>query len=147
MKARRFPDKRIRRGTGRAVMTRILGDHFASAWRAVLLAMMLAVSWQGFVAQTHRHPENGSPFAGTTTVIVDVAAGADRKTPLKLPDSCPICRELAHAGSVLLPTPAEISPPVMPAVPAPETPRALWTQVQPVSHGWQSRAPPQPLQA
>lgn len=147
MKARHIQDRRIQRGTRRAAMTRVLGPRLDTAWRAMLLAMMLAVGWQGFVAQTHRHPESGSPIAGTATVLVDVAASADRKTPLKLPDSCPICRELAHAGSALLPTPAELVPPVMIAAPAAETPLALPAHIERPSHGWQSRAPPQHLQA
>jgi hypothetical protein len=146
MKARQPQGKRIQRGNRRAVMSRVFGPRLAAAWRAVLLAVMLAVSWQGFVAQTHHHPESGSPFAGAT-VLVDIAASTDRKTPLKLPDSCPICRELTHAGSALLPTPAEFIPPVATAAPAADTPLALQTHVQPVSHGWQSRAPPQNLQA
>lgn len=146
MKARRPQDKRIQRGDRRAVMTRILGPRLAVAWRAMLLAMMLAVGWQGFVAQTHRHPEGASPLVGAT-VLVDVGASADRKTPLKLPDSCPICRELAHAGSALLPTPAEFTPPGATAAPAADLLPAIQSHVQPVSHGWQSRAPPQHLQA
>ena len=150
MKARQPQDKRIQRGNRRAVTTRILGGRLAAAWRTMLLAMMLAVSWQGFVAQTHHHPDSGSPFGISTasaTVLVDVAAGVDRKTPLKLPDSCPICRELAHAGSALLPTPAVYIPPVALAAPAADPLPALQTRVRPLSHGWQSRAPPQPLQA
>lgn len=146
MKAGHFQDKRIARGGRRAVTARVLGPRLALAWRAMLLAMMLAVSWQGFVAQTHRHPEDRSQSAGAT-VIVDIAASADRKTPLKLPDSCAICRELAHAGSALLPTPAEFVPPAPITAPVAEAPRALPAHVQPPSHGWQSRAPPQLLQA
>ncbi|MES2988234.1 MAG: hypothetical protein V4808_10035 [Pseudomonadota bacterium] len=150
MKARQTQDKRIQRGNSRGVMTRILGDRLATAWRAILLAMILAVSWQGFVAQTHYHPEGATPFAGApmgATVLVDVAASADHKKPLKLPDSCAICRELAHAGSMLLPTPAEFTPPVAIAAPVAETPPALQAHVQRTSHRWQSRAPPENLQA
>lgn len=145
MTARSSQDKRIQRGTRRAgttrVLGRVLGSRLATAWRAMLLAIMLAVSWQGFVAQTHHHPESGSQFA-STTVLVDVAASTDRKTPLKLPDSCPICRELAHAGSALLPTPALFTPPVAVPALAAETPLALPSHIQPLSHRWQSRAPP-----
>ena len=150
MKPRRPQEQRIQRGNRRAVTARVLGNRMATAWRAMLLAMMLAVSWQGFVAQTHHHPESGSPFGISTasaTVLVDVAASVDRKTPLKLPDPCAICRELAHAGSTLLPTPAEFTPPVAIAAPVADTPLALQTHIQPVSHRWQSRAPPQHLQA
>jgi hypothetical protein len=146
MKARRSQDQRIQRRDRRAGTTRVLGPRLAAAWRGMLLAVMLAVSWQGFVAQTHRHPEGGSPFAGAT-VTVDVAASAEHKTPLKLPDSCPICRELGHAGSVLLPTPAEVAAPVAVAAPAADMRPALQAQMRPVSHRWQSRAPPQILQA
>lgn len=149
MKARPLQDQRIQRGNRRAVTTRVIGGRLATAWRAMLLAVMLAVSWQGFVAQTHHHPDSGSAFASTmgATVLVDVAASADRKTPLKLPDSCPICRELAQAGSALLPPPAEFTPPVATAMAAADTPPALPSRIHPVSHRWQSRAPPQHLQA
>lgn len=146
MQARRSQDKRTKGGQRGAVTARILGGRLANAWRAMLLAMMLAVGWQGFVAQTHRHPEGASPFA-SATVLVDVAAGADHKTPLKLPDSCPICRELAHAGSMLLPTPAQVAPPALTAAPTAETRTAIPSNLQPVSHRWQSRAPPIHLQA
>lgn len=146
MKPRRPKDKRIQHGNRRAVMPRILGPRVIHAWRAMLLAMMLAVSWQGFVGQTHYHPDGELP-AASTTVLVDIAASGDRKTPLKLPDSCPICRELAHAGSALLPSPADFTPPVAIAAPAAQTPLALQTNAQPLSHRWQSRAPPQTLQA
>ncbi|RYY26034.1 MAG: hypothetical protein EOP62_11145 [Sphingomonadales bacterium] len=146
MKARRLQDKRIQRGNSRAVMTRVLGNRVAVAWQAMLLAMMLALCWQGFVAQTHRHPEGQTAFVGAT-VVVDVAAIADRDTPLELPDSCPICRELSHAGSMLLPTPVAVTPPVLMAAPVADLRAAIPAHIQPVSHGWQSRAPPQPLQA
>ncbi|RYE03511.1 MAG: hypothetical protein EOP61_04295 [Sphingomonadales bacterium] len=124
----------------------ILAPRIAFAWRTMLLAVMLAVSWQGFVSQTHRHPEGASPFGGGT-VLVDVAASTDGKSPLKLPDACPICRELNHAGSMLLPTPVAIALPVQLDAPAAEPLLATPGHVQPVSHGWQSRAPPETLQA
>jgi len=146
MKPRHSQDQRIQRRDRRAVPMRVIGPRHAAAWRGILLAVMLAVSWQGFVAQTHRHPEGGSPFAGAT-VMVDVAASAEHKKPLKLPDSCPICRELSHAGSVLLPTPVEVAVPVAVAAPAADTRLGIRAQVRPVSHRWQSRAPPQTLQA
>ncbi len=146
MKVQRSRDKRAQRGNRHAVIARILGPHLALAWRTMLLAMMLAVSWQGFVAQTHQHPEGASPFVGGT-VLVNIAASADSDAPLKLPDSCPICRELNHAGSALLPVPAEIVPPVLRAALAPETSLASPADIRLASHGWRSRAPPQPLQA
>lgn len=146
MKARHSQDKRSQRGSRRALTTRVLGPRLAGAWRAMLLAVMLAVGWQGFVAQTHRHPESGATVAAAS-VTVEVAASADHKKPLKLPDSCPICRELSHAGSALLPTPAGVTPPAEMAAPIADTPLAIAANVRPVSHRWHSRAPPEFLVA
>jgi hypothetical protein len=113
---------------------------------AVAFAMLLAILWQSFVTQTHIHAEPGvyaaaiADSAGTPTQLKTGQAPSD------LPATCPICQEIAHAGSYLSPTTAAFQPPI---------PVGLWRYVTPSlaatlrqrSHAWQSRAPPHQLQA
>jgi hypothetical protein len=113
---------------------------------AIVLAMLLAILWQSFVTQTHIHTDAGSYAAA----IADSAnAPAQLKTgqaPSDLPATCPICQEIAHAGSYLSPDAVTFQPPL--SIP-------VWRTVAPSralavhqrSHAWQSRAPPLPLQA
>lgn len=109
----------------------------------VLLVAVLALSWQSFITQTHRHwPEDMAP--------VHVAAGAHLKpgvAPFRpapdLPANCPICREIYHAGTFLLPPdiaiPQGLVAPVWLFLAL-----ALALTRQTRSHGWNSRAPPLP---
>jgi hypothetical protein len=113
---------------------------------AIVFAMLLAILWQSFVTQTHIHTEPGvyatavSDSAGTPTQL---KAG---QAPSDLPATCPICQEIAHAGSYLSPAAVAFQPPI---------PVDLWRSVTPLlaptlrqrSHAWQSRAPPHQLQA
>ncbi|MEO6214753.1 MAG: hypothetical protein ABIO86_01875 [Sphingomonas sp.] len=113
---------------------------------AIALAMLLAILWQSFVTQTHIHA-NPDIYA---TAISDSAGAPVRlkagEAPSDLPATCPICREVAHAGSYLSPTAVALQPPV---------PVDLWRAATPTpsptrrqrSHAWQSRAPPYQLQA
>ncbi|MEO9131203.1 MAG: DUF2946 family protein [Sphingomonas sp.] len=113
---------------------------------AIVCAMLLAILWQSFVTQTHIHFD---PAAYASTIANDAGAPAQLKTgqaPTDLPATCPICQQIAHAGSYLSPTTVALQPPV---------PVDLWRSVTPSlaptlpqrSHAWQSRAPPHPLQA
>lgn len=113
---------------------------------AIILAMLLALLWQSFVTQTHIHAD---PIGYATAIADSTGAQAQLKAgqaPSDLPATCPICQEIAHAGSYLSPTAVAFQPPVAIHV---------WRAVAPVraltlrqrSHAWQSRAPPLPLQA
>jgi hypothetical protein len=116
-----------------------LGRGAQRLWLALVGALLLSLSWQSVVLQTHRH---FAPFAGTATTRV---ASPDNQSPADLPSNCPICRELAHAGPVVLPAPVAIDAPA---------PLVFWFAVSVLlglalvrrSHAWQSRAPPALLQ-
>lgn len=113
---------------------------------AIVFAMLLAILWQSFVTQTHVHA-NPRVYA---TAISDNAGAPTRlkagEAPSDLPATCPICQEVAHAGSYLSPAAVALQPPV---------PIDLWRTATPAlsptlrqrSHAWQSRAPPRQLQA
>lgn len=116
-----------------------------SGFAALILALLLAVTWQSFVTQTHNHYDQGFASAGVQA-NGGLAGKAGKSDPSRLPDNCSICREIAHAGPVLLSAPVEIAAPI--AI-------ALWIAVVlPLglalvsrSHAWRSRAPPKLLQA
>jgi len=116
-----------------------------AGWLVVLAAMVLALSWQSFLTQTHRHFDPVSTEASAQAR--DAApSGVDRQSPSDLPANCQICREVAHAGSYLLPAPIGFDAPA---------PGVFWLAVVALavvalvrrSHAWRSRAPPSPLPA
>ena len=113
---------------------------------AIVCSMLLAILWQSFVTQTHIHAEPGMyavAIADSAGKPAQLKAG---QAPSDLPATCPICQEIAHAGSYLSPTIVAFQPPI---------PVGLWRYVAPSlaatlhqrSHAWQSRAPPTQLQA
>ena len=118
---------------------------------AIVFAMLLAILWQSFVTQTHIHTDPGAYAIAIGDSAVANSAGAPARlkagqAPSDLPATCPICQEIAHAGSYLSPMAVAFEPPV---------PTDLWRTVAPSlaatlrqrSHAWQSRAPPHQLQA
>ena len=135
----------IRANTGSRAIKRLPKREVRPGWVAVLLAVLLAFSWQSFVTQTHEHFDSGnhSTVAGAKTDAPQLKTG---RLPTNPADTCPICREIAQAGHYLLPAPV--------AFHTPET-ITHWLTVTPSlvlvlclrSHAWQSRAPPIQLQA
>jgi hypothetical protein len=121
------------------------GMRTRSRW-FVLLAALLAFSWQSIVVETHFHSPSESASAGV--IVKQGAHGqpAQRRAPSDSPAGCPICRELAHAHNYLPPAPTVFEAPrpgVSPVLSASSNELALpqrW-------HGWRSRAPPFILQA
>jgi hypothetical protein len=122
------------------------GRRLGAGWVAVLLAMLMAFSWQSFVAQTHNHfaaPPISTPDG---TVGVGSASTSDRNSPFDSPANCPICREIAQSAAYLPPAPIML--------PAPQA-MLVWLVaglafgliLERRSLGWRSRAPPTPLQA
>jgi len=131
---------RIDRSPGAAL--RGAGSLRRATWFATMVAILLAFSWQSFVAQTHRHYES---LSATTAAKVSVQSPG-KSSPADLPASCPICSELAHAGQIILPAPVTIAAPAQsPVWLATTAPLALSRSER--SHAWQSRAPPVQLQA
>jgi len=108
--------------------------------------MLFALLGQSFVTQTHIHAEPGV-FA---TLIADGAGAPSQlkagQAPSDLPATCPICQEIAHAGSYLSPTAVAFQPPIPADVWREATP-SLAPSLRQRSHAWQSRAPPHQLQA
>ncbi|WP_264939953.1 DUF2946 family protein [Sphingomonas caeni] len=123
-----------------------MGTHQASrlsaAWLAVLAAVLFAFLSQSIVTQTHQHYD----FAKLAQADGAAPQKPGKPTPGDSQNNCPICRELAHAGPVLLPAPIGLD--------APAT-AGFWLAVTLLlglsltgrSHAWQSRAPPIRLQA
>jgi hypothetical protein len=98
--------------------------------------VMLAFTFQSYVAQTHIH-ENATP--ASAALIKDLG---HNKSPVdNSPLDCPFCQAVAHAGGFFLP--------VIPLVLL----CAQWVKMQAphfasrdssivAAHSWQSRAPP-----
>jgi hypothetical protein len=113
-------------------------DWLRMAW---LAALLVALSWQSVLLQSHVHVP-ATPAFGT-----DQQAGhssGEHRSPLA-PDNCPICDEIDVAGVYTLGTSIILVEPVV---------HAFWfgAEAQPQSvdgapaHHWHSRAPPlQPL--
>jgi hypothetical protein len=120
--------------------------HASRARWLVLFAALLAFSWQSMVAATHLH----SPSESTSrTVIVKQSAHgqpAQRRAPTDSPETCPICRDLAHANYFLPPAPIVIDAP-RPVVSLALSATSVTLALPQRSHRWRSRAPPLLLQA
>jgi hypothetical protein len=139
---RRAPQLRAR--LDGAVAQPLLPSRIRAGWLAFLLAVTLALSWQSFLTQTHQH--FASAFTTATTQGVGTATALPDRTSPDQPATCPICREIAHAGYYLFPTLATIDAPI-----ATTFDFGAAVVLRPVlvrrSHAWQSRAPPVLLQA
>ncbi|WP_137861693.1 MULTISPECIES: DUF2946 family protein [unclassified Sphingomonas] len=104
-----------------------------------MLTAILAFLCQSLVIQGHLHANPVTHAAGASPVeassISTAALSGEDQSP------CPICQEIAQAGTYL---------PVASATFVPPTPIALWRAVtsslelalRQRSHAWQSRAPP-----
>jgi hypothetical protein len=133
--------KGMRHDRSLGLAVRPAGGLKRASWFAMMMAILLAFTWQSFVAQTHRHYDAS---ASRTANLALQQAG--KSSPSDLPATCPICGELAHAGQVILPTPVTIAAPAeSPVWLATTAPLSLSRADR--SHAWRSRAPPLPLQA
>ena len=119
-------------------------ERMRAGWLVFLLAVALALSWQSFLTQTHQHL--ASAFAATTVQGAAPTAALPDRPSSDQPATCPICREIAHAGYYLFPALATFDAPI-----ATRFDFSAAVPLRPVlvrrSHAWQSRAPPAPLQA
>jgi hypothetical protein len=130
--------KGMRHDRSPGLAARPAGGVKRATWFAMMMAILLAFTWQSFVAQTHRHYDASA--AKTAALQQGGTSSPDQ------PASCPICSELAHAGQVILPAPVTIAAPAeAPVWLATTAPLALSRSER--SHAWRSRAPPLPLQA
>lgn len=111
---------------------------------ALLYAMLLALLWQALAAQVHRHLD--LPLASAQVSVSARGVGDSQPgAPLDSAAGCSFCRELAHAGPLLLPAAISIE------VPAETAFRITPTRLHALdllarAPLWRSRAPP-PLQA
>ncbi|MBO9581866.1 MAG: DUF2946 family protein [Sphingobium sp.] len=111
----------------------------------VLLAALMAFSWQSIVTHTHVHAHPGTHAAATIRTS-DTAQLTDDQSPADQPANCPICQEIGHAGDYLLPTALAFE---MPRAPD-QRPIVIPTVAPSLRQGlrpWNSRAPPNPLHA
>jgi hypothetical protein len=113
---------------------------------AILVAVLLAFSWQSFVAQTHVHFASGAD-ASAASAGPGVTAETSAKPPSSdEPADCPICDEMAHAGHIYLPASLSFQLPQLGGVWIALAAARMLAPSQ-SSHAWNSRAPPRILQA
>lgn len=107
--------------------------------------MLLALLWQSLAAQTHRHLDL-QPAPAQVAHSANGTGGSEPGAPLDSPLDCSFCRELAHAGPLLLPAGISIAAPVAAAfrIPATRLRELVLIARAPL---WRSRAPPLSLQA
>lgn len=115
------------------------GAAAAPRWRALVVALLLAFSWQGFVTQTHLH---APAEAGAAPAAPGTLATPRHRRP-DPPASCPICRDIAHAGRFVLPPAIRWHRPEPSAAWLAAPLPVRWTRPS-RSHAWLSRGPPAP---
>jgi hypothetical protein len=113
---------------------------------AIFIAVLLAFSWQSFVAQTHVHFSAGGDSAAAP-FDSGVSAGTIARSPSSdQPADCPICDEIAHAGHIYLPASLSFHLPAFGDAWIVLAAAGILAPSQ-SSHAWNSRAPPHILQA
>ena len=105
--------------------------------------MVLALLWQGLAAQAHRHLAPLLASAQVSYLAVG-AGGSEPVAPLDSSADCSFCRELAHAGPLLLPAAISVEAPIEAAFRITAT-RLRTLVLLARAPLWRSRAPP-PLQ-
>ena len=113
-------------------------------WLAVLIATLLAFTWQSFVTQTHEHYQPRANLV-VADAKVEVSGLKAHTAPADPFDTCPICREMSQAGHYILAAPLVFFHRERFAHWVTATP-ALVLVVRLLCHSWQSRAPPSQLQ-
>jgi hypothetical protein len=106
----------------------------APVWRLIAALVLLAFSFQTYVAQTHIHQ---SPIAGLASI-----AHPSHKTPTEnSPFDCPFCQAVAHGTSFLQPDSLTLLPSAQSLqIPVPHTLSVAKNTA--ADHSWRSRAPP-----
>lgn len=106
-----------------------------TGWRLIAALVVLAFSFQSYVAQTHIH--DAAPIGNLLAKDVP-----PNKSPLgNTPVECPFCQAIAHSGNFFIPVAPllflseqwiEMAVPYL----------AAGANADTVRHSWQSRAPP-----
>jgi hypothetical protein len=102
---------------------------FARLWLTLLA--LFAFTLQAYVTQSHVH----AAAVATKQLPGKVPAGDDQA-------NCPLCQATLHAGYYVTPSAVAFVPPVL-AVYGVFVATKVAAAIQTVSHGWNSRAPPQ----
>lgn len=127
-------------------MARAMGADVSFARLVATAILLFAFAAQAYLTQTHVH----NVFVDSRGVlqVQDIAPGAalskKGNAPAKLPagdQTCPVCHQMAQAGSFLTPS-AAAALPVLFVVSVIPLADALLLSASPLSHAWQGRAPP-----
>ena len=104
---------------------------------------MLAFAFQVQITQSHIHFAPASETGIDALVHALSVQTAHKKTPsTDDPANCPICQAVAHSGQFVTPSAAALLLPTEIVLFVPVF-LSIAAAVESVSHGWQSRAPPQ----
>ncbi len=104
--------------------------------------ILVAFTFQGFVAQTHIHRLGGISTASSSLQIETKRTVPPDKFPANQdPSNCPICQELLHSGSFI--TPSAVAA-LLPSLAVSIVAIVLDSAIAPpaTSHSWRGRAPP-----
>lgn len=105
------------------------------------LFVLLAFAWQSLIIQSHVHGAHEAEALTASAMAAQSATAAASSTSHRTKAHCWICREFAHAGRFILPTPPTFTDPIAALEwVAPLLPLA-WSYAT-RSHAWLSRGPP-----
>ena len=138
---------RVKRRCPSASRQRLTQSKSRGGLSAILAAVLIAFLWQSIVTQTHRHFEPSAVSSASAAKVIGAGPGrTGRQSPSDLPSNCPVCREIATSGNIVLPALIEFEAQALVSfwlvVTSPLSPARAKR-----SHAWQSRAPPHQLQA
>lgn len=108
---------------------------------AALLLMVLALSWQGLVTQTHRHLPAVAPPVSVADSQASGTSTVRSGAPAQSSANCPICRDLTLNAQYLPPTPLSFAAPMLALASVAVAVGAVLALAR-HTLGWQSRAPP-----
>lgn len=105
-------------------------------WRLIAVLVLLAFSFQSYLAQTHIHEP-----ATTVSHALIFQPGHNKAPASNTPLDCPFCQAVAHASNFLLPGVLLLF--LVSGVVEPVVWRDLLADKGAITrHNWQSRAPP-----
>ena len=124
---------------GTAIIQNRRDNIFRSARRFVTLLAILAFTFQCILIQSHVHGPQVAPSADHSVQASApyLPGGPDNDDPA----NCPLCQEMLHAGTYVMPVAAAIYLPVAIAFVSAPVVATVWRTITP-SHNWQGRAPP-----
>jgi hypothetical protein len=113
-----------------------------TGWRqALIFAVLVAFTLQGYVFQTHIHFAHETEAISTGVAQATTGSHHGKLPPSDDPDNCPLCQEILHSGQFVAPTAAALVAPSA-AVSTIAIVDAELPFVLALSHSWRGRAPP-----